>query len=445
MQVTRSRLAALFTTLLLVASYLVGVTPANAADYTYPDAISDVKVTFNGKEGGQAVVDDEVKVTAKWNVPNGAQAGETFGMTLPKQFSNYANGKFEVPDEATGETVANCVVTNDPAPIVTCTLTDFVNGKEDVGGDLWFLATLDEESGDNTADFVIDGKIVPVPIPGDGGIGPKGRGHASDEPYKYSARTKIGENVIAWGIQFPNTIAEDGTVTVTDAVVDNTDFERHKLNDFGVEVEYRNVADDGTFVEGEDWESLDPANFETNAKEGSTNFTVTVKNVPSDKRIQYRVLYWTKMDGQAFEGDVYKNTAKVNAKDVEATFEYSAIGGGTGSGKEYTRFSIAKSIEGSGADKVPSDTKYTVKYIANDEEDTLEFAAGEENRVNSKRYRIGTTFTITEVNLPEVEGVQWGDYEITGEGVSKNDDGSYSVTPSTNEPVKLNLINKADN
>ncbi|MDR7293282.1 DUF5979 domain-containing protein [Pseudoglutamicibacter albus] len=445
MKTKKSRLGGLLLAMLLGAASLVGITPAQAApDFTYPGAMSDVNVTFKDKDGGQARVDDEVKVTAKWNVPNGAQAGETFGMTLPKEFSNYGNGEFSVPDKETGETVANCKVTNEPAPTVTCTLTDFVNGKEDVGGELWFLATLDEQSDNNTADFIIDGKTVPVPIPGDGGIGPVGPGHAADDPYKYSARTKHGADVIAWGIQFPNTVAEDGTVTVTDAIVDNTEFERHKANNFDIEVEYRNVAEDGTFVEGEDWAPVDPADFETNIAEGSTNFTVTVKNVPTNKRVQYRILYWTKMDGKAFEGDVFKNTAKVNGKDAEATFTYTAIGGGTGSGKEYTRFSIAKAVEGNGADQVPAGTKYTVKYTAAGEEDTLELEAGEENRVNSKRYKIGTEFKITEVNLPEVDGIEWGDYEITGDGVTKNEDGSFSVTPATNEPAKLTLVNKAE-
>ena len=445
MKTTKSRLGGLLLAMLLGAASLVGITPAQAApDFTYPGAISDVNVTFNGKDGGQARVDDEVKVTAKWNVPNGAKAGETFGMTLPKEFSNYGNGKFEVPDTETGETVANCEVTNEPAPTVTCTLTDFVNGKEDVGGELWFLATLDEQSDNNTADFIIDNKTVPVPIPGDGGIGPVGPGHAADEPYKYSARTKISDDLISWGIVFPNTIAEDGTVTVTDAIVDSTEFERHKVNDFDVTVEYRNVAEDGTYVEGEDWAPVDPADYETDAAEGKSEFSVTLKNVPTDKRIQYRVLYWTKMDGKAFEGDVYKNTAKVNGKDTDATFTYTAIGGGTGSGKEYTRFSVAKAVEGNGADQVPAGTKYTVKYTAAGEEDTLKLEAGEKNRVNSKRYKIGTEFKITEVNLPEVDGIEWGDYEITGDGVTKNEDGSFSVTPETNEPAKLTLVNKAE-
>ncbi|OFL68509.1 Ig-like domain-containing protein [Brevibacterium sp. HMSC063G07] len=444
MKTKKRSLGGLLLTLFLTASYLVGgAAPANADDFTYPGAISNVNVTFNGKDGGQAKVDDEVKVTANWKVPNGAQAGETFGMTLPKEFSNYADGKFAVPDKETDEIVANCVVTNEPAPTVTCTLTDFVNGKENVKGELWFLATLDEETDENTVDFTINGQPVPVQVPGDGGIGPKGKGHASDEPYKYSARSNKGNDIIAWGIQFPNTLAEDGTVTVTDEVIDSTEFERHKVNDFDFEVEYRYVNEDGTFVD-EEWAPVDAADFETNAKQGDKEFTVTVKNVPTDKRVQYRVLYWTKMDGVALENDVYKNTAKVNGKDVDATFTYTAIGGGSGSGEEYTRFSIAKSVEGDGADQVPADTKYTVKYTAGDEEDTLELAAGEENRVNSKRYKIGTEFKITEVNLPEIDGINWGDYEITGEGVSKNDDGSFSVTPQTNKPVKLNLVNKAE-
>ncbi len=233
-------------------------------------------------------------------------------------------------------------------------------------------------------------------------------------------------------------------MTITDEIVHDTSSERHKLNEYPIEVEFRNVNPDGSFVAGEDWAPLDPANVTTDAAEGKTSFTTTVKNIPTDKRVQYRVLYWTKIDGKTFDGDVYKNKATVNKKTVEADFTWTAIGGGTGSGKEYTRFSIAKSVEGSGADKVPADTKYTVKYTADGEEDTLTFAAGEENRLNSKRYKIGTEFTITEVNLPEIEGIEWGDYEITGNGVSKNDDGGYTVTPKTHEPVKLNLVNKAE-
>lgn len=67
MELKKRSLGGLLLTLCLTAMYLiVGVGPANATGkFDYPGAISDVNVTFNGKDGGQARVDDEVKVTAK--------------------------------------------------------------------------------------------------------------------------------------------------------------------------------------------------------------------------------------------------------------------------------------------------------------------------------------------------------------------------------------------
>lgn len=120
-----------------------GIATAGAAeaDFTYPAAIDPATITIKTNSGSSTDEPkkwDWLRIDAEWSVPNGATAGETFGITLPPEFGIAGAGSFSIaaPDSP-DSTVANCAVSDDVAPVVTCTLTDYVNGLDDIAGHLW--------------------------------------------------------------------------------------------------------------------------------------------------------------------------------------------------------------------------------------------------------------------------------------------------------------------
>lgn len=425
----------------LTSFVLVSGPSAQAAQFTHSNAISNISLSskYRGADD-QAQKNDVVRVDAEWAVPNSAKAGDTFGMVMPKEIGPHAGGKFEVKDEATGEKIADCKVSSDAAPVLTCTLTNYVDGKDNLKGKLWYEVVLDQTTQANELMFDV-GSEVSVKIPGKGGIVmPVDR--ATDKTKKYPWRTGQPD-LIGWTIEIPATIATNGTIEITDELTTTGDYESHTISGNSLRlVEYRLVNGDGT-LDAAGWKPVPTTDYVAKLDADKKGYSLSLNNIPTNEKRQYRVIYHTKIDGAYFKGDKYHNTATVQQTKVESTYKWEPLGGGDGAGEMFTRFSIVKSITGDAAGKVPADTEFTIKYDAAGESNTLTLKPGDENRVNSLRYPIGTTFTISEINFPNVEGVNWGDYTMAGEGVTDNGDGTYSVTPPTNKPVALTLTNEA--
>jgi hypothetical protein len=175
-----------------------GASAAMAADYDYPAAIDPASIVVTTTDGsGETTVNEHLRVDAAWSVPDGAVSGQTFGFTLPTEFAGFT-GSFAVPaeDDPT-QTVANCTVSAGGQAVVTCTLTDYVDGRTDISGSLWFLVSAAEETTDTTVDFTVDGQIVPVPIPGGGIIGDP----LPTAPEKWAWQTADGR--LAWQLMIP--------------------------------------------------------------------------------------------------------------------------------------------------------------------------------------------------------------------------------------------------
>jgi len=425
---------------LAATGVLTAASAATAASSTYPDAISSVEMSFVEGEGGPTRVGQWLVVTADWAVPDSAVGGETFGMTLPSELRRVVDAAFELKN-ATDDVVGSCVISDDDAPVLTCTLTDFVNDRDDVHGSVWFKAEAVAATTASTLTFEGGGAPILADIPGEGGI------VQLPDPAPTSA-AKVGwqsaqDGRWAWMVSVPSGLAEDGRFTVTDTLVPGgPDAESHSLVE-SVDISWRPVDEDGNLA-GPAARVPDADIIENTFAAGGKSFTIIVGNVPADQKRVYQIQYLTAPDGAFFRGDTYRNDAMVQSTKASGSFTYTGFAGGNGDGGMYTRFSIAKSVSGDAASSIPADTVFTVQYEVAGETRTLPVTVGEGERVLSERYPIGSTFVISEIDIPAIDGVEWKDYTITGEGVQDNGDGTYAITPGRSDTVALGLDNVAD-
>ena len=367
-------------------------------------------------------------------MPDGAVAGQTFGMTLPAEFSRFSTGAFDITDPDTNLVVATCQVSQGGGPEVVCTLTDAMTGQLDVGGSFWMSVQATSATTAESVPFDVGGRFVVVDLPGTGGIVPEDL-TAPRGPYKYSTATEE-DGVMAWTVGIPGEFVTDGSFTVSDEL--DPAHENHHYT--GALVLLQREVRGGQLVG--DWTAVDPAHYSVTFAPDMKSFDFEAHGVTGGDTVSYRLTYLTQADGVFLAGDVFGNSATVGSTKVTVTHEVESQGGGTGTGIQYTRVSITKELDGPQA-QLAADAAFTVRYYvkgAPETAKTMTLHVGEP--VRSDRAPLGSTFVIEEIDLPEVEGVTWGDWTITGEGVTANDDGTYEVTPSSGE-VALVLTNTA--
>lgn len=432
----RRRVVAIVVAMLMgIAGLLGGALPAAAAPtVTYPGAISNV--VLEGQNGGGPLEQwQTVRISGDWSVPEGAHAGETFGMTLPAEFSRQAAGTFDILDPETNEVMATCVVAAGQGPDMVCTLTDAVEGKEDVGGTFWMQARASQSTTDETVEFDLGDTIEIVDLPGDGGIVPTNPTEQA-KPYKFGGQTTT-DGRLKWVVGVPSGYVTDGSFTIADTL-DGT----HSAHHYTGEVLLRQQAvENGQLVGG--WTVLGPESYQTVFADDGGSFRFTASGLPHSG-FAYELIYYTQADGPVAPGDVFGNKAVVNTFETSATHTVTESGGGGGTGVEFTRFSIMKQLTGPLAEAARSAT-YTVRYSVKGSDapaTAMTVPVGES--VASTRAPLGSTFVIEEVDLPSIEGVTWGPWTITGEGVVDVGNGTFEVTPSSNAGVALTLTNTAN-
>ena len=428
-------LAAMFGLLLAVIGALGATLPAAAAPaVTYSGAISDLELSTESGSGALGQW-EKVRISGEWSVPDGAKAGETFGMTLPAEFSREAAGAFTLADPVTGVVLADCVVSAGSGPDMVCTLTSGVEGLEDVGGTFWMRAQASSATTSETVTFDLGDRVEIVDLPGDGGIGPE-RMTESATPYKYGAQTAT-DGRLRWKVGVPSAHVDDGGFVIVDAL--DAGLAHHRYTG-EIRLDQR-VVEDGVLV-GE-WAPVDPARYEVIFADDGLSFRFTASGLPTSG-FAYELVYFTKADSPVHAGDVFGNRAVVNTTELSAAHTVNETGGGDGSGVVYTAFSITKALAGAQA-AAARDAVYTVRYAVVDSDapaQTLSVPVGQ--TVTSERVPLGSTFVIEEIDLPEIDGVEWGEWSISGEGVIEADDGRYEVTPGTAAGVALTLTNFAD-
>ena len=415
---------------LTAAITLAGAGAATAAEYDYPAAIDPASITVTTVDGGGTVTQyEQVRVDVDWAVPDGAVGGQTFGFTLPSEFGR-AGMTFPVPSrEDPSKTIAECAVSSDAAPVVTCTLTDYVNGRTGVTGSLWFVASADEQTTESTVEFIVDGKTTRVEIPG-GGIGPSAP--LPTEPQKWSWQTDDGN--IAWQLALPGarfagveSIIIDDTLTGPDA-----EFAEHH-------------NDDGQLaVWSTDMSNQDPrtiANWTGAWNAEGTAFHLEIPG-PIDPARMYFVKYLTVPSSQA-AGATYSNTADVNGVILRDREVWRVTGGGNGDGDAAGAFTLTKAMSGSGASEVPTDAVYTVRYSYGDPAVTRTVALTVGATAPRIELPAGTVVTVEELTPPAVDGIAWGAPVFSGSGVRPLADGGAQITVGSGATLAVTLTNTA--
>lgn len=417
-------------------STLLGVAlPAAAAPtVTYTGAISGLSIE---KSSGTGPVGQwqQVRISGEWSVPDGAVAGETFGMTLPTQFHRQTAGGFAITDPDTGEVMANCVVSDGDGPDVVCTLTDAVDGKEQVGGSFWMQATASQLTTSETVRFDLGDTVEIVDLPGQGGIIPEELGEDA-LPYKYAGTTAT-DGHLKWVVGIPSAFVDDGGFTISDAL-DQGLADHHYTGE--VTLRQRPV-EDGALAGT--WTPVSPANYRVVFADDGQSFEAVASGLPV-AGFAYELVYYTQSELPVVDGQVFGNHVIVDTIETSATHTITETGGGDGNGVGYTRFSISKALTGDGADAARGAT-YTVRYSVKGSDapaKTLTVPVGQP--VAGDRAPLGSTFVIEEIDLPTIEGVTWGAWSITGDGVVDAGNGTYEVTPATAAGVQLTLTNTAN-
>lgn len=408
----------------------MGATAATAAEYDHPAAIDPASITVTTVDGDETLAQfDQVRVGADWSVPDGALGGETFGFTLPSQFAR-SGLSFSVPaTEDPTEIVAECAVSSDAAPVVTCTLTDYVNGRTGVNGSLWFLASADEQSTETTLEFVIDGKTTRVETPG-GGITPVAP--LPTEPQKVSWQTDDGN--IAWQIELPGSSFPGVESIIVDDVLTapNSEVAEHH-NEDGQLVVWSTDADQ------QDYRTI--TNWAGAWNEDGTAFHLEIPGAIDPARM-YFVKYFTVPSTQA-DGTSFSNVANVNGVVLQDREVWQVTGGGTGDGTATGAFTLTKAVGGSGATDVPADAEYTVRYSYGDPavEKTIAVIAGATTA--PVRLPAGTVVTLEELTPPAIDGIEWGAPVFSGTGVRATADGGAQITVYGGSTLAITLTNTA--
>lgn len=406
-----------------------GATAAMAADYDYPAAIDPASIVVTTADGSSGTtVNEHLRVDASWAVPDGAVSGQTLGFTLPAEFAGFT-GSFAVPaeDDPT-QTVANCTVSKGSQAVVTCTLTEYVDGRTDISGSLWFLVSAVKQTTQTTVDFTVDGQIVPVSIPGGGIIGEP----LPTVPQKWAWQTADGR--LAWQLMIPGaTFAGVDPLKIDDTLTPPGAGSGEHHNVDGALAVWSTDATGGDRRSITDWTGAWDA--------AGDSFHLEIKG-PIDPTRHYVVKYYT-VPTDGVTGDSFANVADIGGIVVRAAQVWTSSGGGTGTGGTTGTFSIQKVLAGEGAGSVPAGTTFDVAYSYGDPvvRQVVEVTVGAP--AASIALPRGTTITLEEINLPAIDGVTWGTPTFGGNGVRALADGTAQMTVVAGSAVAITLTNTA--
>ena len=121
----------------VICMTLVGLAaPASAAEIN--GAVTDVQVTTTN-----ATVFADVTFEVDWTVPNGSSGGDFFTLELPAALDAPDSLTFDLADPA-GAVIAVATVSNG---LITFTLTDAVNGQNNISGCLLYTSPSPRDRG----------------------------------------------------------------------------------------------------------------------------------------------------------------------------------------------------------------------------------------------------------------------------------------------------------
>ncbi|PEK54192.1 adhesin [Bacillus toyonensis] len=324
---------------------------------------------------------DGMKVEVKWSAKEKIKSGDQFTIDMPKEFrKDLMNMSFPLKD-AEGKTVGTCEMKKG---LLTCTMGDYVEGKNNIKGSLFVEFYFGLEAYDGVKEipleFNVDGQIVnkevnvsntterPKPQPN------------TDNLLKWGSYNQEDPSIADWLVYVNATGTEMQDLKLTDTLGPG-----HELITDSV------VLEEAVFEDGYAPTNIKPADL-SNIKINATKAGFTIEFPDSSKG--YILRYKTKVTNPA--ANPHKNTVKLEGKNIKTEEKVGQVfvsgGGGSGSGDDNPP-SIEKNIVDENGKLVehqqltqvdqpiqyqvgthiPKDPpKYTSMVISDDLEDVLE-------------------------------------------------------------------------
>ncbi|WP_283746600.1 SpaA isopeptide-forming pilin-related protein [Bacillus mycoides] len=367
---------------------------------------------------------DGMKVEVKWSAKEQIKAGDQFTIDMPKEFrKDLMNMSFPLKD-AEGKTVGTCEMKKG---LLTCTMGDYVEGKNNVKGSLFVEFYFGLEAYDGVKEipleFNVDGQIVnkevsvsntterPKPQPN------------TDNLLKWGSYNQEDSSIADWLVYVNATGTEMQDLKLTDTLGPG-----HELITDSV------VLEEAVFEDGYAPTNVKPADLsKITINATKTGFTIEFP----DSSKGYILRYKTKITNPAAKP--HKNTVKLEGKNIKTEEKEGQVfvsgGGGTGSGddnppsidknivdengklvenKQLTQ--MDQPIQYQVGTHIPNDPpKYTSMVISDDLEDVLEVLEAKVYDQNGQEITSKGTLTIdkqkSEVTFTFGESFDYKSYE----------------------------------
>ena len=428
-----------------VAVFFSGLvaTPAYAQNVTDNAniTITELKVTNDARGGADETLTvwDNATFDAKWKAENGVKNGEKFTVKYPAEFQVYASQDFKLVDK-NGTDGGDCKVVTDEQTI-ECTFNKEFEGRDNVEGTLTtkLQAKQTRESRDVELEVNHKQTSTGAKLPGKGvGIG-ESQNRLPKDITKFGWYTIQG-NEGYWIINMPGKdLAESNQETIH--VEDELSGYGHQYKNCKVDFNEYAAADSGNDY-SIDKQIADHDSQVDKLNCSGTKISFDLKRPAGGWKADsyYRASYKSQTaDGNiAPAGEKTTNKAKVLGKEVTSIIQRDQYSSGTIQGVKRQSFEVKKNLtDQSPTSKVPTDTKFTIQaaYKANGKDETEKIEVGLDGTPVSgkKELPVGTEVTLSEIEMPNVDGVTWGEPKFTA--TDNGDSGNVTVAPDGKSAV----------
>ncbi|WP_434179754.1 SpaA isopeptide-forming pilin-related protein [Bacillus thuringiensis] len=324
---------------------------------------------------------DGMKVEVKWSAKEKIKSGDQFTIDMPKEFrKDLMNMSFPLKD-AEGKTVGTCEMKKG---LLTCTMGDYVEGKNNIKGSLFVEFYFGLEAYDGVKEipleFNVDGQIVNKEVSVNNTTERPKPQPNTENLLKWGSYNQEDPSIADWLVYVNATGTEMQDLKLTDTLGPG-----HELITDSV------VLEEAVFEDGYAPTNIKPADL-SNIKINATKTGFTIEFPDSSKG--YILRYKTKVTNPAAKP--HKNTVKLEGKNIKTEEKVGQVfvsgGGGSGSGDDNPPSieknivdEIGKSVEHQQLTQmdqpiqyqvgthIPKDSpKYTSMVISDDLEDVLE-------------------------------------------------------------------------
>ncbi|OSY16205.1 hypothetical protein BTJ48_00014 [Bacillus mycoides] len=266
---------------------------------------------------------DGMKVEVKWSAKEQIKSGDQFTIDMPKEFrKDLMNLSFPLKD-AEGKIVGTCDMKNG---LLTCTMGDYVEGKNNIKGSLFveFYFALEAYDGVQKIplEFNVDGQIVNKEVSVNNTTERPKPQPNTDNLLKWGSYNQEDPSIADWMVYVNATGTEMQDLKLTDTLGPG-----HELITDSV------VLEEAVFEDGYAPTNVKPADL-SKIKINTTKTGFTIEFPDSSKG--YILRYKTKITNPAAKP--HKNTVKLEGQNIETEEKVGQVfvsgGGGTGSGDD---------------------------------------------------------------------------------------------------------------